>query len=113
VLTTSFIPATQTAVDLAAVSHVTATGPIKTDMAALVESSGGKGSVRILDASTGALLSTVSMIPLDAPRALAVSADINGNGADELVGLGERNGVDRIAIFDSQTGLKIMVISVP
>jgi hypothetical protein len=50
---------------------------------------------------------------IEMPADLAVSADIDGNGADELVGLGVSDGVDRIAIFDSATGTKLRKIDVP
>jgi PKD repeat protein len=110
-LMTSFINNTRSAVDVAAVADLNGDG--KSDIATLIGSDENKGKVLLYDAATGAKLRHVDMKNIEMPADLAVSADIDGNGADELVGLGVSDGVDRIAIFDSATGTKLRKIDVP
>jgi PKD repeat protein len=110
-LTTSTISNTRSAVDLSAISDLGGDGIA--DIATLIGSEDGTGRVLLYNGATGARIRAVDMPPIKAPADLAVSADINGNGADELVGLGKRNGVDRIVIFDSVTKAKLLRIDVP
>lgn len=79
----------------------------------LIELDDASGRVRVQKNGTGALLKNIAFGALRNPVALAVSADINGNGFDEVMVLGDNNGVPRVQIRDSMSGLNIRNIDFP
>lgn len=99
------------AVDLGAVDDLNDDGAA--DIAALILNADDVSRVVLFDAISGDKLKNVDMESIDQPAALAISADIDGNGEKELVGLGERDGVDRIVIVDSVSREELLLIDVP
>ena len=98
-------------VDLEAIADTNADG--LDDLLVLVETDTGTGKVRIQKNGTGALLETLTFGALTDPVALAVSADLNGNGSPDIMVLGTQGGVPRVQIRDSSTGLNIRNIDFP
>lgn len=98
-------------IDLEAVDDTNGDG--LADLLVLIELEDGSGRVRVQKNGTGALLKNIAFGALTNPIALSVSEDINGNGAPEVMVLGDNNGVPRVQIRDSISGLNIRNIDFP
>lgn len=103
----SFVP-----VDIDSVADTGADGVA--DIAVLFKAADDTGTVSLTDSTTGAKLRNVAMPDILSPVALTISEDLDGGGAQEIVGLGNVDVATRaLDIRDAATGTPVILIDVP